>query len=255
MGCLHAGHLSLVQEAGRRADLVVVSIFVNPAQFGPNEDFDLYPRTFDDDCQAVKKAGAAVLFAPGAGEMYSPEYQSSIHVDRVSQGLCSASRPGHFDGVATVVAKLFNLVSPHFAIFGEKDFQQLAVIRAMVRDLNFNLEIIGHPIVREEDGLAMSSRNRYLGQSERKSALCLYHALQNSRRLVRNGEINCQNLLTSVKDNFAKDPLVTMDYVNIVDDKTLAGQDEVNKTSVLAMAIKIGKTRLIDNGYLVSHVR
>ncbi len=250
MGCLHAGHLSLVREAGCKADVVVVSIFVNPTQFGPGEDFDRYPRTFSDDRQAAEGAGVAVLFTPVVEDMYSSEFQTSIRVNRVSQGLCGASRSGHFDGVATVVAKLFNIVGPHIAVFGEKDFQQLAVIRSMVRDLSFDLKILGRPIVREDDGLAMSSRNRYLNRVERKSALCLFRALQNTRLQVRNGGKSSRKILLSVYEDMAGDPLVIVDYLKIVDDVTLAEQEEIKDSSVLVMAVKIGQTRLIDNGYL-----
>jgi len=252
MGCLHTGHLALLREAGRRADLVVVSIFVNPTQFGPNEDLARYPRPFADDCRVAEEAGVAALFAPEVGDMYSPAFQSMVHVSRVSQGLCGASRPGHFDGVATVVAKLFNITAPHIVVFGEKDFQQLAVIRAMVRDLNFDLEIIGHPIVREDDGLAMSSRNRYLQGAERQSALCLFHALRDARRLVQDGEKYCPNILESIQNGLAADSLVTVDYVKIVDDTTLVEHEQVAESSVLVMAVKIGQTRLLDNGYLMS---
>ncbi len=251
MGCLHAGHLRLVREAGRRADLVVVSIFVNPTQFGPDEDYDRYPRTFNEDRQAVENIGAAVLFAPEADKMYSVESQSTVRVSRVSKGLCGAARPGHFDGVATVVAKLFNIVAPHTAIFGEKDFQQLAVIRAMVRDLNFDLEVVGHPVVREGDGLAMSSRNRYLNGAERKSALRLSHALQNARRQIQDGERDCRNILRYVHESLAIDPLIMVDYAKIVDDITLVEHETVDESSILAMAVIIGQTRLIDNGHLL----
>ncbi len=251
MGCLHAGHLSLVREACRQADLVVVSIFVNPAQFGPDEDFECYPRTFDDDLRLLREIGVDVLFVPKARDIYPDGFQTNVRIGGVSQGLCGASRPGHFDGVATIVAKLFNLVAPHKALFGEKDFQQLAVIRAMVRDLNFNLDIVGHPIVREDDGLAMSSRNRYLNGEERKSALCLYNALQNTRRQVENGEKNCRNLLNSLQTEMAMDSLVNVDYLQIVNDLTLRECKMVDESAVLLMAVKIGRTRLIDNGYLV----
>ena len=251
MGCLHAGHLSLVREAERRADLVVVSIFVNPSQFGPDEDYDRYPRTFNEDRQALENIGAAVLFAPEADKMYSAGFQSTVCISRVSQGLCGAARPGHFDGVATVVAKLFNIVVPHIAIFGEKDFQQLAVIRAMVRDLNFDLEVVGHPIVREDDGLAMSSRNRYLNGAERKSALCLSGALQNARRQVQDGERDCRNILRSIHAFWAVDPQIMVDYAKIVDDITLVEHETVAESSILVMAVKIGQTRLIDNGHLL----
>lgn len=252
MGCFHAGHLSLMREAGRLADLVAVSLFVNPSQFGPNEDYAQYPRPFADDREAAEKAAVDVLFAPAAEAVYPPGFQTTIKVGRLSRGLCGAARPGHFDGVATVVAKLFNIVRPDLAVFGEKDFQQLAIIRALARDLNFDLKIVGHPIVREADGLAMSSRNRYLSGPERESALCLSQALQEARREVRRGQGNCRKILARLHESMAADSLVKIDYLKIIDDISLEEQDEVSGTSILVMAVKIGRTRLIDNGYLVS---
>lgn len=251
MGCLHAGHLSLLHTAAKLADVVVVSLFVNPMQFGPLEDFSRYPRPFEADCQAVAANQGSVLFAPEAAALYPPGFQTTVAVQGLTAGLCGASRPGHFDGVTTVVAKLFHIVKPTIAVFGQKDFQQLAVIKAMVRDLNWDIEIIGHPIVREADGLALSSRNRYLTASERQSALCLAQALTQARRLVRQGERDCQAVLARLQAQISLDPQVETDYLSIVDDSTLNPQARVDRHSVLAMAVKIGATRLIDNGYLI----
>ena len=250
MGCLHAGHLSLIRRAADLADLVVVSIFVNPLQFGPTEDFARYPRPFVEDCEAVAANRGDVLFAPEATAFYPEGFQTKVAVGGLTAGLCGASRPGHFDGVTTVVAKLFLAVKPQVAVFGQKDFQQLAVIKAMVRDLNWDIEIVGHPIVREADGLAMSSRNRYLSESERASALCLAEALATARQLVGQGEVNTPALLARLQARISADPAVAIDYLAIVHDTTLAPQERVDQHSILAMAVKIGATRLIDNGYL-----
>ncbi len=250
MGCLHPGHAALMARAARLAELVVVSVFVNPMQFGPCEDFDRYPRTLESDCALAAAHGAAVLFAPEAEELYPPGFQTKVVVAEVSEGLCGASRPGHFEGVATVVAKLFNLVRPALAVFGEKDFQQLAVIRALTKDLNWGVEIVGHPIVRETDGLAMSSRNRYLSPPERRSALCLPRALHQARQLVAEGLHDCPAILARLQAEIAAEPLVAIDYLAIVDDQGLAPQVRVAMNSVLLMAIRVGQTRLIDNGYL-----
>lgn len=250
MGCLHAGHIALIRQAATMADTVVVSLFVNPLQFGPQEDFSRYPRPFDADREAVAANLGSCLFAPEAASFYPPGFQTVVAVHGLTAGLCGASRPGHFDGVTTVVAKLFHVVKPQVAIFGQKDFQQLAVIRAMVRDLNWEIEIIGHPIVREEDGLAMSSRNRYLSASERASALCLNAALTQARHQVAAGEHDVPALLARLQAKISQDPVVTIDYLAIVHDTTLAPQERVDKHSILAMAVKIGTTRLIDNGYI-----
>lgn len=251
MGCLHEGHLELMRTAARHAHFVVTSLFVNPLQFGPNEDYGQYPRTFDEDRVAADKAGAAVLFAPQASTLYPESFQTTVAVRGLTEGLCGASRPGHFDGVTTVVAKLFHIVKPTTAVFGQKDFQQLAVIRAMVRDLNFDIEIIGHPIVREADGLAMSSRNRYLQGEERDKALCLWQALQIARDSVRSGERESSRVLERVQASLQSVAGVVIDYVTIVADSTLVQESTIDRGSVLAMAIRLGKTRLIDNGYLM----
>ncbi len=252
MGCLHAGHLSLMAAARRRADLLAVSIFVNPVQFGPDEDFASYPRIFEADCLAAEEAGVDVIFAPETEVVYPPGFQTRVQVTGLSQGLCGAGRPGHFDGVATVVAKLFNIIQPQLAVFGEKDFQQLAVVRAMVRDLNFAVEIVGHPIVREEDGLAMSSRNRYLSPAERQAALCLYRALKSARRQAAEGERDCGRIIASLVTAIAAEPRACVEYLQIVNDSDLRELKKLTDTARLMMAVHIGRTRLIDNGYLLS---
>ncbi len=251
MGCLHAGHISLLQTARQLADVVVVSLFVNPLQFGPQEDFSRYPRTFEADCQAVSANQGDVIFAPEAASFYPAGFQTMVAVKGLTAGLCGVSRPGHFDGVTTVVAKLFNIVKPQVAVFGQKDLQQLAVIKAMVRDLNWDIEIIGHPIVRETDGLALSSRNRYLSASERQSALCLAQALTSARSLVSQGERDCQAMLAHLRAQVSLDPQIETDYFTIVDDSTLSPQAVIDRHSILAMAVMVGATRLIDNGYLI----
>ncbi|MFW8601694.1 pantoate--beta-alanine ligase [Desulfobacterota bacterium M19] len=250
MGCLHAGHLSLMAAARQRVDLLAVSIFVNPAQFGPDEDFASYPRIFEADCLAAEKAGVDVIFAPEAAAVYPPGFQTVVRVKELTQGLCGVSRPGHFDGVATVVAKLFNIVQPQLAVFGEKDFQQLAVIRAMVRDLNFAVEIVGCPIVREADGLAMSSRNRYLSPAERQAALCLCRALESARRQAAEGERDCGRIIARLSAVVAAEPKARVDYLKIVNDADLRELEKLTDSALLMMAVFIGSTRLIDNGYL-----
>jgi pantoate--beta-alanine ligase len=250
MGCLHAGHLNLLQSAADQADVVVVSVFVNPLQFGPHEDFSRYPRPFTADCEAIAANQGSIVFAPEPSSFYPPGFQTAVTVHGLTSGLCGASRPGHFDGVTTVVAKLFHAVKPKIAVFGQKDFQQLAVIKSMVRDLNWDIEIIGHPIVREPDGLAMSSRNRYLSETERQSALCLWQALTSARHAVNHGELACPAILAHVRAQISPNQRVEIDYLTIVDDTTLMPQAQIDKHSILAMAVKIGATRLIDNGYL-----
>ncbi len=251
MGCLHAGHISLIRAAARLADSVVVSLFVNPLQFGPAEDFSRYPRPFAEDCAVVAANQGSALFAPEASDFYPAGFQTVVAVKGLTASLCGASRPGHFDGVTTVVAKLFHAVKPQVALFGQKDLQQLAVIKAMVRDLNWDIEIVGHPIVRDPDGLALSSRNRYLTESERQSALCLARALAAARHLIGEGEVECQALVARLRAQISTDPQVEVDYLTVVDDTTLVPQARVDNHSVLAMAVRIGKTRLIDNGYLL----
>ena len=245
MGFFHAGHLALMAAAKQRSAQVVVSLFVNPAQFGKNEDLDSYPRNFDGDCQLAAREGVTVMFAPSPAEMYPPEFQSRVEVTKLSLPLCGADRPGHFAGVTTVVAKLFNIVKPQYAVFGEKDFQQLAIIRQMVKDLNWEIKIIGHPIVREADGLAMSSRNSYLSRADRQTALCLSRSLRLARQLASQGKDSPAEIVTRIKKNISA--VASVDYVNIIQADTLADSSEINQESMLALAVKVGKTRLIDN--------
>ncbi|HEX7228829.1 MAG TPA: pantoate--beta-alanine ligase, partial [Candidatus Binatia bacterium] len=212
MGFLHEGHLCLVRDAKEHADRVVVSIFVNPTQFGPGEDFAAYPRDFERDCRLLEKEQIDVIFHPAVEAMYPEGAETYVAVEKLSLPLCGAMRPGHFRGVATAVAKLFNIVGPHVAIFGEKDYQQLQVIRKMVRDLSMDVEIVGHPIVREADGLAMSSRNAYLTAPERQAAVCLSRSLCKAERLLRRGESSAQSLLSVVSAELAKEPLAKLEY-------------------------------------------
>jgi len=250
MGYLHAGHLSLVAEARRRADFVVASIFVNPLQFGANEDLARYPRDIDRDTQLLTAAGTDVLFLPDMTEMYPEGFQTTVTVDRVTRGLCGTSRPTHFQGVTTVVAKLFNMVKPHVAVFGQKDFQQLVAIRRMASDLNFDIEIVGAPIVREPDGLAMSSRNAYLSGPERQAALCLSKALRAASEQVERGETDALRILGAARRVITDEPLARIDYATLVDPDTLEDITTVRAPALLALAVNIGKTRLIDNRIL-----
>ncbi len=250
MGFLHQGHLSLVRWAREHGDCVVVSIFVNPSQFGPQEDFAAYPRDFDTDRELLEKEGVEVLFYPAVEEMYPRGFQTRVDVSELSAFLCGAQRKGHFQGVATVVSKLFNAVRPHVAIFGEKDYQQLQVIRSLVRDLDFDIEIAGHPIVREPDGLAMSSRNAYLSRDQRKAALCLYRSLNRATSMVRAGEIRARAITDAIKAEISRESLAQVEYVKLCDAVTLAEIDRVKDRALLALAVRIGKTRLIDNTIL-----
>jgi pantoate--beta-alanine ligase len=249
MGFFHEGHLRLMRKAGEKAERTVVSLFVNPIQFGANEDLGRYPRDFSRDCQLAQTEGVDILFAPEPHEMYPPEASTRVIVSGLTDVLCGASRPGHFAGVTTVVAKLFHLIKPHCAVFGRKDFQQLAVIERMVADLNWDVEIIGHPIVREADGLAMSSRNVYLSAPERQAALCLFRAIGHARRRVRTGLLETTVLLREVEE-LLEQAAVTIEYVSLVDQATLRPQAVLHKGAVLALAIKVGATRLIDNDNL-----
>ena len=247
MGFLHEGHLSLVRDARKRGDQVVVSIFVNPAQFAPQEDFAAYPRDFERDRQLLKKERIDVLFHPSVDEIYPEGYQTQIEVERLSVPLCGALRPGHFRGVATVVAKLLNIVRPHVAVFGRKDYQQLQVIRRVVADLNYDIEIVGHPTVREADGLALSSRNVYLNAEGRKAALCLSRSLGLAESLARQGEKRGKAIVDAVQAEIGKEPLAKMEYVILCDPETLQEVDRIDQDAVLALAVSIGKARLIDN--------
>ena len=250
MGFLHEGHASLLREGRRRGDILVLSIFVNPTQFGAGEDFESYPRNLEKDAEIAERAGVDVIFAPTAREMYPNGYQTYVNVDNLTLPLCGASRPGHFRGVTTVVAKLFNIVSPHSAFFGEKDYQQLAVIRRMVADLNMDVEITGMPIVREADGLAMSSRNAYLSPEERKSALCLCRSLAGASELYREGVFSVDVLREKVMEILRAESSASVEYVEFRHQHTLEEVDNASDETLLALAVKIGKTRLIDNTIL-----
>jgi pantoate--beta-alanine ligase len=247
MGFFHPGHLSLMEEGKRRGDFLVVSIFVNPTQFGAGEDYEDYPRDMERDQKLAEETGVDVIFAPPVDEMYPSDYQTCVNVEEVTRNLCGISRPAHFRGVTTVVCKLFSIVKPSFAIFGEKDFQQLVAIRQMVSDLNIDVKIVGMPIYREEDGLALSSRNKYLTPDERKAALCLFRSLMRAKELFRQGERKTEEILSEVMSIIEAEQLAEIDYVKICDVKTLKDIEQINQETVLALAAKIGKTRLIDN--------
>ncbi len=247
MGFLHEGHLSLIKKAVSENDKVVVSIFVNPTQFGPNEDFEAYPRDLNKDAALCEEAGADLIFHPEPEEMYPDGFCSNVNMTGLTDALCGKSRPIHFQGVCTVVSKLFNITSPDNAYFGEKDAQQLAVIKRMVKDLNFDIKITGCPIIREEDGLAKSSRNTYLNPEERQAALVLSKAVKCGKRLVNDGEKNSAAILREMKSIIENEPLARIDYVEIVDMNTMRNIDTIKGDVLCAMAVYIGKTRLIDN--------
>ena len=251
MGFLHQGHLSLLQEGRKRGDLLALSIFVNPTQFGQGEDFEDYPRDLQHDSELAATAGVDVIFAPSAAEMYPKGYASYVQVEGLTETLCGASRPGHFRGVCTVVSKLFNIIQPHVAIFGNKDFQQLAVIRRMTADLNLPVDIVGMPIFRETDGLAMSSRNVYLTAEQRRQALVLSAGLAEARQLVAAGESASAVILADLSQRISAQPEARIDYLKICHQYSLAEQEQVDGDSVLLMAVYFGSTRLIDNGFLV----
>jgi len=250
MGYLHAGHASLLHEGRRRGDLLVLSIFVNPAQFGANEDLSTYPRDMERDLAIARDAGVDLVWTPTPEIVYPPGYATWVNVEDLTDRLCGASRPGHFRGVTTVVCKLFNVTQPDIALFGEKDFQQLAVIRRMTSDLNMPVEVLGMPIVRETDGLAMSSRNVYLSAEERQQALCLSQAITYARRLVGQGITDCAQILDELNAFICRQPAARIDYLQICHQDTLADQAQVDADSVLLLAVYVGKTRLIDNGFL-----
>ena len=250
MGALHEGHLSLVREAKNRGNRVVVSIFVNPTQFAPGEDFAAYPRNFDRDRRLLEAEGIDVVFHPAAEDIYPPGDQTQVEVKELSRFLCGGQRPGHFRGVATVVTKLFNVVRPHVAIFGEKDYQQLQIIRRLVRDLLLAIEIVGHPIVRQSDGVAMSSRNTYLDVEERKAARCLSRSLRKAECLLRQGKVSAKIIAQAVKAELQGEPLAVIEYVVICDVETLEPLEEIRGSALLALSVTIGKARLIDNKVL-----
>lgn len=246
MGFLHEGHKSLIVRAAKENDVVVVSDFVNPTQFGPNEDFEAYPRDIDKDARLCEEAGADIIFNPEPDEMYSSPL-TTISVDKITKGLCGKTRPIHFNGVCTVVSKLFNIVTPDRAYFGEKDAQQLIVVKKMVKDLNFDIEIIGCPIIRESDGLAKSSRNTYLNAEERSAALCLSRSLKIGKEMIENGEKEAQAVKNAIISEIEKEPLAKIDYVEIVDLDNLESTNRTDVGILCAIAVYIGKTRLIDN--------
>jgi len=247
MGFLHEGHASLLREGRIRGEVLVLSIFVNPIQFGVNEDLDRYPRDLENDCRIANECGVDIVFIPTTNEMYPPSFQTGVTVRDLALPLCGASRAGHFDGVATVVTKLFNIVRPDVALFGCKDYQQLAVIRRMTSDLNLPIEIVGMPIVREADGLAMSSRNAYLSSDQRQSALCLIRAIKQARELFAAGERSVAILLHEARTVIEQEPAATIDYIEIRDGELLHELEVADSGTLLAVAVKIGQTRLIDN--------
>lgn len=247
MGYLHEGHLSLIEQAKKENDFVVVSIFVNPTQFGQGEDFDRYPRDLERDVQLAEKAGANMIFAPEVREMYPTGYQTYVEVENATKYLCGKSRPGHFRGVTTVVNKLFNIINPDKAYFGQKDAQQTIVIKKMVNDLNMDTEAIVCPIIRESDGLAMSSRNFYLNQEERNQALVLNRSLQIAKDSINKGEKSARVIKEQIIHLINEQPLANIDYVEIVSGETLEEVDEIKGNIFIALAVKFGQTRLIDN--------
>ncbi len=247
MGYLHEGHKSLIDCAVAENDRVVVSVFVNPMQFGPKEDLASYPRDLDRDAAVCESAGAALVFHPEPSEMYHGDFSSFVDMSTLTGGLCGKTRPIHFRGVCTVVSKLFNIVVPDKAYFGQKDAQQLAVIRHMVSDLNFGIEIVGCPIVREEDGLAKSSRNTYLSEEERRAALILSQSLKKGKALLETGETDAAKLRAVIANTLATEPLAKVDYVEVVGWDTLEPVESINGSILTAIAVYIGKTRLIDN--------
>ncbi|QZY56072.1 pantoate--beta-alanine ligase [Crassaminicella profunda] len=247
MGYLHEGHLSLIRKAKEENDFVVVSVFVNPTQFGEGEDYESYPRELERDSKLAKSAGADLVFHPSVAEMYPKGYNTYVETYKITDKLCGASRPGHFRGVTTVVCKLFNIVVPHRAYFGQKDAQQVVVIKQMVRDLNMDLEIIPCPIVREEDGIALSSRNTYLNDEERKAGLILSKSLFKSKEMIENGERDGLKIKDFIINNIQTEPLAKIDYVEVVDAENLQDIEKLQGEVLIALAVKFGNTRLIDN--------
>jgi pantoate--beta-alanine ligase len=247
MGYLHEGHLSLMQEGRKRGDCLVASIFVNPTQFGPAEDYDRYPRDLKQDLKLIQRVGVDICFTPSVAEMYPDGFQTFVEVERVTQSLCGISRPHHFRGVTSVVAKLFNIVKPHLAFFGQKDYQQLIAIKRMVKDLNMDIEVVGMPTIREPDGLAMSSRNAFLNQKKRKEAARLYRSLVKGKELFAQGERSAATILQEVRRIIEEEKSADIDYVKICDAHTLEDIEEIKGEAIIALAVKMGKTRLIDN--------
>lgn len=250
MGFLHEGHLSLIDYGRKNAHVLIISVFVNPTQFGEGEDLQQYPRDLGRDCKLARKAGVDVVFVPEVSEMYPKDFQTYVTVESLSQLLCGAFRPGYFRGVTTVVAKLFNIIKPHIAIFGKKDFQQWVIIRKMVEDLKFDIEVIGLPTVREHDGLAMSSRNGYLTKKERASALSLYQSLNMAETMVASGEKDASQIVCKIKDFILSKPYTKIEYVKICSPDTLKDIETLEDKALLAMAVKVGRARLVDNALL-----
>ncbi len=247
MGFFHEGHLELMRVGRKAGSKLVISIFVNPIQFGPSEDFERYPRDMEGDLQKAKEVGVDIVFMPSVDEMYPEGFQTKVAVRDLTQHLCGLSRPGHFDGVTTVVSKLFNIVKPHVAIFGQKDYQQLTVISRMVMDLNMDIKIIGVPTVREPDGLAMSSRNTYLGKEERESALCLVKSLELAQNLLDTGEDNPMMIKERIEELIREYPYTEIDYVSVCDPDTLDELESISDRALVALAVRVGSARLIDN--------
>lgn len=251
MGYFHEGHLSLIDVARKNCDIVVVSLFVNPTQFGPNEDLAKYPRDFERDERLAKEHGADIIFYPDTREMYPDPFLTYVVTEKLSGVLCGESRPIHFRGVTTVVAKLFNIVQPDIAVFGRKDAQQAIIIKKMVADLNFPVEIIVAPIIREADGLAMSSRNTYLNSKERKQAPIIYRALQKAIEMVQRGELDAESVERSIRQQIETAPLARIEYIEIVNEKNLEPVKTIEPGTFIAVAVWFGKTRLIDNVDLI----
>lgn len=247
MGYLHEGHLSLVDIAKKKGDVCVVSIFVNPIQFGPGEDYERYPRDVRRDERLLEQRGCDVLFYPSASEMYPEDFLTRVRVEKLSNILCGKSRPGHFEGVTTVVLKLFNIVKPHVAVFGEKDYQQLVIIKRMVRDLNLDVEIVAGEIIREKDGLAMSSRNVYLDPVEREQATCLFRSLLLARDMVKSGIRDTKTIVEAVNDFIKNFDRARIDYIKIVHPDTLEELEEIHDRARILLAVYLGSARLIDN--------
>lgn len=247
MGYLHEGHLSLVRAAKKDCDVVIVSIFVNPTQFGPNEDFSDYPRDFEHDSALLEKEKADILFYPSVDEMYPEEQLTWVKIDKIAEHLCGISRPTHFQGVATVASKLFNIAKPHKAYFGQKDYQQCLVIKKMAKDLDFDIDIVTCPTVREKGGIAMSSRNKYLSHEERKSALSLDKSLVMAKKMIENGENDIEKIKRHIKEMIEREKFTKIDYVEILNSKNLEKIKKIKENVIVALAVFIGKTRLIDN--------
>lgn len=247
MGYLHEGHESLIKKASEDNDKVIVSIFVNPMQFGINEDLSTYPRNIDRDSDICEKNGASLIFNPSVEEMYTDGFSTFVDLNNLTSGLCGKSRPTHFRGVCTVVSKLFNIVNPDKAYFGQKDAQQLSIIKQMVTDLNFDIEIVSCPIVREADGLAKSSRNTYLNKEERQASTIINKSLKKAKTLIKSGERDSKNVIDFIKNEINKEPLAKIDYVSIVDNNTIKNIKTIEDGSLIAVAVFIGNTRLIDN--------